>query len=400
MTDYKTSIDQQDRLLERPLNETSFITAKSIPISTRYGYVLVTQQGPPDREVIVTYHDVGYNAATQFHHFFAFTEMMPITEHFTIYHINAPGQEDRANPLPATSVYPTMEELTETVNDVFNHLNIKTAIGFGIGVGANVLTRFALKYPTKIYGLILINCISRGIGWFEGFTLKWPTKDMPQQTWTDALLTYLIWYHLGYETQTEHPDLVQALRRHLEENVNAKNVIKLLNSFLKRTPILMERPNESNKDANPPKSLKCAIMNITGFSSPHKDDVIDTNDRCDPTMSSYVEFSDCGGAVLDEQPAKTAEAIRLFLQGLGHISHMSIPKFSIANRLTEQAAEYKRRNGPSSRDPRRASAPFDSVDSGLYRHDSQDDDIDNDPNDYGNELQLRVDSFDDRNVKL
>ncbi len=41
-------------------------------------------------------------AVTQFHHFFAFTEMMPITENFTIYHINAPGQEDRANPLPAT----------------------------------------------------------------------------------------------------------------------------------------------------------------------------------------------------------------------------------------------------------------------------------------------------------
>ncbi len=35
-------------------------------------------------------------------------------------------------------------------------------------------------------------------------------------------------------------------------------------------------------------------------------------------MSSYVEFADCGGAVLEEQPAKTAEAIRLFLQGLGH----------------------------------------------------------------------------------
>ena len=41
-------------------------------------------------------------AATQFHHFFASTEMLPITERFTIYHINAPGQEDRANPLPAT----------------------------------------------------------------------------------------------------------------------------------------------------------------------------------------------------------------------------------------------------------------------------------------------------------
>ena len=75
------------------------------------------------------------------------------------------------------------------------------------------------------------------------------------------------------ETQTEHPDLVQGLRRHLEENVNAKNVIKLLNSFLKyidsltadclnnlyvfflsrRTPILMERPSTtigSTKSAN------------------------------------------------------------------------------------------------------------------------------------------------------
>ncbi len=164
---------------------------------------------------------------------------------------------------------------------------------------------------------------------------------------------------------------------------------------------------------------RCTIINITGFSSPHKDDVIDTNDRCDPTMSSYVEFADCGGAVLEEQPAKTAEAIRLFLQGLGHskfsnffyikfifyknlclVSHISIPKFSIANRLTEQAAEYKRRNDPASRLPRRTSVPFDSVDSGLYRHDSQEDNIDDDPNYYGNELQLRVDSFDDRNVKL
>jgi hypothetical protein len=59
-------------------------------------------------------------------------------------------------------------------------------------------------------------------------------------------------------------------------------------------------------------------MNITGFSSPHKDDVIDTNDRLDPSLTSYVEFADCGGAILDEQPAKLAESILLFLQGLGY----------------------------------------------------------------------------------
>jgi hypothetical protein len=61
MTDYTTSVDMQDRLLERPVDDTSSISLKSIPISTRYGYVLVTQQGPANRSVIVTYHDVGYN---------------------------------------------------------------------------------------------------------------------------------------------------------------------------------------------------------------------------------------------------------------------------------------------------------------------------------------------------
>ena len=60
------------------------------------------------------------------------------------------------------------------------------------------------------------------------------------------------------------------------------------------------------------------MINITGFTSPHKEDVIETNDRCDPALTSYVEFADCGGAILDEQPAKLAESIRLFLQGLGY----------------------------------------------------------------------------------
>jgi hypothetical protein len=111
----------------------------------------------------------------------------------------------------------------------------------------------------------------------------------------------------------------------------------------RRTAIPIER---ANKTANPSKILKyqihffkcknkkqndlyrCSVLNVTGFTSPHKDDVIDTNDRCDPATTSYVEFADCGGAVLDEQPAKLAESIRLFLQGLGY-SKNSILFFKI-----------------------------------------------------------------------
>jgi len=326
---------------------------KIIPVSTKYGYVIVTQQGPTNRPTIVTFHDVGFNSATQFHPFFMLPEMIPISEHFTVYHINAPGQEDRASPLPTASIYPTMDQLAETINDVFNQLNIKSAIGFGVGLGANVLMRFALKYPPKIYGLILINCMTRGVGWLEGFSLKWPTKDIPDQQWTVSLLNYLLWYHLGSDAQTSSPDLVHIIRQHLEENVNVRNVIKLLNSFFKRTAIPIVREEKLDKHNDTTKNLHCQILNITGSKSPHKDDVIDTNDRCDPKNSTYVEFSNCGGAILEEEPAKTAEAIRLFLQGLGYMSHLSIPRYSTANRLAEQSAEFKRQHGPFSKVPRR-----------------------------------------------
>ena len=55
-----------------------------------------------------------------------------------------------------------------------------------------------------------------------------------------------------------------------------------------------------------------------GDHSPHDDDVVETNGRLDPTKSAFVKFADCGGLVLEEQPAKMAEAFRHFLQGLGY----------------------------------------------------------------------------------
>ncbi len=71
------------------------------------------------------------------------------------------------------------------------------------------------------------------------------------------------------------------------------------------------------------------------------------------------------------------------------VSHLSIPRFSIANRLAEQTAEYKRRHGSFSKVPRRVST---QIDSGHY--------IEDDPSDLEEEVQLRVDSLDNRNIKL
>ncbi|CAF0764533.1 unnamed protein product, partial [Didymodactylos carnosus] len=317
----------------------------TINIPTHYGVVQVNKQGAANRTVIVTYHDIAYNSATQFHQFFSFTEMAPITQSFTIYHINALGQEDQAKPLSSNQPYPTMEQLAETVQDVFTHLNIKSAIGFGVGAGANVLARFAR-----------------------------PAKDVMNENWSESLKNFLISYHLGNETQSTHLGLVQSVRRHLEEDVNPRNVMKYVNSYFKRTSITMEQPSDANKNSVPSKTLKCSVINVTGFSSPHKNDVFFTNDKCDPSKSSLVEFADCGGFVLEEQPAKMAEAFRLFLQGLGTLSHLSIPRYSTADRLAEQTIDFKKKYGSHKAAPRRLSAPYSSHEytprrpSQMYEH--------------------------------
>lgn len=51
-----------------------------------------------------------------------------------------------------------MEELSEQISDVMLHFNLKSFIGLGVGVGANVLVRFALFHPEKVMCLQDLFC--------------------------------------------------------------------------------------------------------------------------------------------------------------------------------------------------------------------------------------------------
>merc|ERR1719420_1869271 len=44
------------------------------------------------------------------------------------------------------------------------------------------------------------------------------------------------------------------------------------------------------------------------------------NSLIDPTKSNFVKLADAGAVVYEEQPVKVAEAIRLFLQGIGYLA--------------------------------------------------------------------------------
>jgi hypothetical protein len=43
-----------------------------------------------------------------------------------------------------------MDELAEQINFVMSHFLLKSIIGFGVGAGGNVLSRFALAHPEKV----------------------------------------------------------------------------------------------------------------------------------------------------------------------------------------------------------------------------------------------------------
>ena len=70
------------------------------------------------------------------------------------------------------------------------------------------------------------------------------------------------------------------------------------------------------------------------------------------------------------------------------MSHLSIPRFSTANRIAEQVADYKRHHGSFSKVPRRLNSQIDSTD---YTHNTSDDD---------DEFQLRIDPTDNRKMQI
>ena len=45
---------------------------------------------------------------------------------------------------------------------------------------------------------------------------------------------------------------------------------------------------------------------------------VEMNGRLNPANSTWIKISDCGGMILEEQPAKLCESFRLFLQGMGY----------------------------------------------------------------------------------
>lgn len=331
MTDVElTSVNVKK--VESPLIENSpKLPETSEYVKTRYGNIFVTIQGNREKPAFVTFPDIGMTSTLQFHGFFNFVDMEPLMESFCVYHINPLGQEEGAPSLPTNYSYPTCEQLSETVLDVVIHYKLRSVICFGIGLGANILARFALMHSDLVNACVFINLVSTKCGWIEWGYQRWNRWYLGSGQYTEFTNNYLLWHHFGYNTWEKNHDLIETYSR-VFPKLNPINLGHLINSYIYRSDLGISRDESTNSPNFHKFNFKCSILNITGDSSPHEDEVVETNGRLDPTKSSFVKFGDCGGMVLEEHPAKVAEALRHYLQGLGYVPHLSITRYSLSNR--------------------------------------------------------------------
>ncbi|XP_064641177.1 protein NDRG3-like isoform X20 [Lineus longissimus] len=310
-------------------------------IDTAVGVLHVAVQGDRSKPAILTYHDLGLNHMTCFQGFFNFADMQPLLRHFCVYHVNAPGQQEGAIPLTHRTGYPTMDQLGEMILPVLQYYGLKRVIGFGVGAGANILCRFALQHPEKCDALFLVNCTATAAGWTEWGYQKLNSWYLKMGVITATTEEYLLWHWFGKEAKERNTDLVHVFKDNIKQ-INPHNMASFIDAYVQRTDLGISRELDLTKKKDA-KTLKCNVMLVGSAGSPHLDDVVAMNSRLDPSNSNVLNISDCSGMVLEEQPAKVAEAFRLFLQGMGHVPSLSQTKI-----VAERDAA------------RRNSTPFDS----------------------------------------
>lgn len=336
-----TSIEATDPKPKSFANNVNAILIQDDDVETPYGNMHVAVQGDRSKPAILTFHDIGLNHGTCFQGFFNFSEMQPILRHFCVYHVNAPGQEDGAlllkpehdalgNPesLGSRFVYPTMDQLAESIHSVVEHYGIRSLIGFGVGAGANILARYELLHHDMVDALVLVNPVATQAGWIEWGYQKMNSWYLFSGQVTSFTEEYLLWHWFGKKTRWENHDLITVFRDYIK-TINAQNLALLIEAYIKRTDLGIIREMDSMRRVSA-RTIRCRTLLLVGDSSPHIEEAEEMNGRMLPEETDFMKIADCGGMPLEEQPGKVCEAFRLFLQGMGYVPSLMQSRSSAA----------------------------------------------------------------------
>ncbi|XP_062247271.1 protein NDRG3-like isoform X1 [Platichthys flesus] len=282
-------------------------------VETAHGVLHVTMRGVAkgNRPTILTYHDIGLNHKSCFNSLFNYEDMLEVTQHFSVLHVDAPGQQENAPIFPTGYQYPTMDELAEMLPSVLTQLQVKSVIGIGVGAGAYVLAKLALNEPSLVESLVLIDIDPCAKGWMD-----WAASKL--SGWTSNLVDLIMGHHFSTEELTENKEIIQTYRLHISQDIPQDNLVMFYSSYESRTELQMERPVVGLNE-NTVTTLRCPALLVVGDTSPAVDAVVECNSRLNPTKTTLLKMADCGGLPQVVQPGKLAEAFKYFVQGMGYM---------------------------------------------------------------------------------
>jgi hypothetical protein len=287
----------------------------------------VAIQGDRSKPAIFTYHEAGVNYVTCFGIFLKSLEVSDLLQYFCVYHVTAPGQQ-RGAPLWSGS-YPNITNLAEQVFEVVRHYKLSYLVGLGVGLGANVLARFAMLYPDIVRGLVLIRLSPSEAkvsirDWITTKMSEWVLKH----GFSGEKLADIIADKFGRSSEIAGIFHRYHDRMHLQ---TLPNVCLILTEYNNRSSISEELVE----------LLKCNCLFITEEGTSQARNIEEIVSKMDHSKVNILSLKTTGDhPMLEEHLAKIATALRLFMQGLGFASSLGLlqPESSVGKELLKQTS--------------------------------------------------------------
>ncbi|KAI6229007.1 hypothetical protein M3Y99_01159400 [Aphelenchoides fujianensis] len=288
-------------------------------VPTEWGPVKVSIYGDRSKEAIVTFHDLGLDADNNFQNFFQFGTVVELGEKFCVYNINAPGQEMDAKPLHASYAYPSMDSLAQMVDEVVRHFRLKSFIGFGVGVGANVMLRYATKWQQMLVALILVNADCGTAGWLEWGYEKANVSLLRSKGMNNFTVNYLMWHNFGKHEDQCDPEVTRQYRSFFFNHPNPGNLAMFMEAYLNRTEVVLQQPASGATSALNAPILNVPVLQLVGSRSAFLEPSIVVNTKLNPAKSEWVKVSNACGLV----PGREVGGGH---RGLGYFAHLNVRK--------------------------------------------------------------------------
>ncbi|KAL6215329.1 hypothetical protein ACLB2K_014760 [Fragaria x ananassa] len=279
-------------------------------VQTRHGYLSVAVLGDQYKPALVTYPDLALNHMSCFQGLFFCPEACSLLLHnFCVYHISPPGHEFGASAISLDDPAYSTDDLVDQIAEVLNFFGLGAVMCMGVTAGAYILTQFAMKYRSRVMGLILVSPICKAPCWTEWLYNKVMSNLLYFYGMCGVVKEILLKRYFSKEVrggvQIPESDIVQACRRSLDER-RSSNVWRFLEAINGRPDI-----------SDGLRKLQCRSLIFVGENSPLHSEALYMTSKLDRRYSALVEVQACGSMVTEEQPHAMLIPLEYFLMGYG-----------------------------------------------------------------------------------